>query len=76
MMRTIVAAVIVAVSVTGAVSAGPANACRTDEGAITIVTCAPAVSLSGAPIDDRGVEEDGSAGYADGSSFDAETGWY
>lgn len=60
------------VALTGACgnSADTSMTCRIDD---SVITCAPTLAPSGSPI--IGVEEDGSAPYADGSSYDAETGW-
>ena len=55
-----------------AVSVIASEDCRVDG---HVRTCAPAFSLTGAPILPRGVEEDGSAGYTDGMEFDPTDGW-
>lgn len=52
-----------------------AGVCREYVGTITIYSCAPIVSPNGAAMVGR-VEEDGSAGYADGLVYDAENGTF
>lgn len=74
-MRRVLGAALVSAGVALAAACGaPADvsaSCRWDDG---ITTCAPSASPSGAALV-GGVEEDGSARYADGSSYDAETGF-
>lgn len=74
MRRALVAALVAAgVALAGASypAADLSASCRTDDG---IRTCAPSWSPTGALLVGQ-VEEDGSARYADGSVFDAETRW-
>ena len=49
--------------------------CRVFTGRVTVFSCVPLVSPSGAPLVGK-VEEDGSAGYADGLVYDAEDGTF
>lgn len=73
--RVLAAAVIAAsVAVTGACAPEHDTSADCHDFGAGFIVCAPSASPSGAPIVGR-VEEDGSARYADGASYDAETGF-